>query len=281
MSNIITKKSFFDGRKMWFFFAAVASIITAGVIFSVLSSVAKTDTYWIVKEGVTIQASEAIDPASLVAVTVPSESKPQNALRLSDIQAVFGEDPSDDYYALYTLKSGDVITSNNAGSLVNFGEVEVESGKVYASFKTNPSDAVSGLVKQGSRIDIAVVYQIGQSYSAKFVLQNIQVMQVSRDIDGASSFAAEEDGASVPIPVIYTVAVTPQEAAILAVANRYTIYVVLNAGSGTTTKDIGITFEDLLGDLNFAVPVVPETVLPEPESSTNPDIIVEDGSTLD
>jgi Flp pilus assembly protein CpaB len=281
MSNILTKKSFFDGRKMWFFFAAVASIITAGVIFSVLSSVAKTDTYWIVKEGVTIQASEAIDPSSLVAVTVPSESKPQNALRLSDIQAVFGEDPSDDYYALYTLKSGDVITSNNAGSLVNFGEVEVESGKVYASFKTNPSDAVSGLVKQGSRIDIAVVYQIGQSYSAKFVLQNIQVMQVSRDIDGAASFASEEDGASVPIPVIYTVAVTPQEAAILAVANRYTIYVVLNAGSGTTTKDIGMTFEDLLGDLNFAIPVLPESGLPEPEASTNPDIIVEDGSTLD
>lgn len=280
MSNILAKKSFFDGRKMWFFFAAVASIITAGVIFSVLSSVAKTDTYWIVKEGVTIQASEAIDPSSLVAVTVPSESKPKNALRLSDIQAVFGEDPSDDYYALYTLKSGDVITSNNAGALVNFGEVEVESGKVYASFKTNPSDAVSGLVKQGSRIDIAVVYQIGQSYSAKFVLQDIQVMQVSRDIDGASSFASEEDGASVPIPVIYTVAVTPQEAAILAVANRYTIYVVLNAGSGTTTKDIGMTFEDLLGDLNFAIPVEPEIVIPEPEASTNPDIIVEDGSTL-
>ena len=56
----VAKPSKLDGRKMWFFFAAAAALVTAGVIFALLSAVASTSTYWVLKDGVDLQSREVI-----------------------------------------------------------------------------------------------------------------------------------------------------------------------------------------------------------------------------
>ena len=242
-----------DGRKMWFFFAAGAALITAGVIFALLSSVASTTTYWVLKDGVNLQSRETITADMLQAVQAPSNAVPKNIITISQIKATEGGDAADDFYALYPIKSGDMITKSNVGGLVDFGSgLTGDKNSVYASFKANPSLASGGNIQDGSIIDVAVIYEDGSgNFASKFFLNNVLVVRATVDLDSASASSSSNNGTDSSgsgfsgAPVLYTVAVTPEQAAQLAVASKYDIYVVLSAGNNSKNSS-SATLDSLL-----------------------------------
>lgn len=269
-----TKKSFLDGRKTWFTFAALAAATTAFVIFNLLSSLSSTSTYWILDpNGDTVEARTQITPDMLVRVSVPESAMPANTIELADIQAALDTaDISDDYYSIVRLQPGDIITTSNVGQLTSLGaEVPDSETKVAASFKVSPSLAAGGNIKAGDLIDIAVIYEDGPTVLATFFLSNIPVISATIDLDGRDP---EDTGA----PVLYVVALSAKDAAKIAVAAKYSIYVVLSApdgslnsssattdelitstGTGSSSEELnlspdsGIIFEDNSNDVPFNV----------------------------
>lgn len=245
------KKSLFDGRKMWFFFAAASALISAGVIFSLLSAVSSTASYWMIREGVTVAARQSITPDMLVEVNVPREGAPLNTVTLAQISAAAdSESLDDDFFALYTLTAGDIITKNNVSTLVGMGSADMPEGTVLASFKASPSSAAGGMIKEGNYIDIAIVYQIGSDYYASFILSKVQVVKATADLDGASS-AEDVAGSALGAPVLYTVAVSPKQAAALAIATKYTIYVVLTNENMKSVEGVRVNWNEALNGITF------------------------------
>lgn len=245
------KKTMLDGKKMWFVFAALAGVVTAGIIFTLASIVAKTETYWVLNPDMKIQAQQVITSDMLTAVSVPSSAMPANALNKQQIANTEGGDTSDDFYALYTINGGDIITSSNVGQLTEFGS-SVPEGMVLASFKANPSAASGGIIGPDSKIDIGIIYAEGGAgvYSSKFFLTNVRVISATVDLDGANVTAqSSQDPAATQqvtsAPVLYTVAVTPEQAAAIAVATKYQIYIVLNPG-GKVKNNSGASLDTLL-----------------------------------
>lgn len=252
----VAKPSKLDGRKMWFFFAAAAALVTAGVIFALLSAVASTSTYWVLKDGVDLQSREVITSDMLKAVQAPSNAVPKNAVTISQIKATEGGDASDDFYALYPIKSGDILTTSNVGGLVSFGSgLTGDKNAVYASFKANPSLATGGNITEGNVVDIAIVYEDGAgNFASKFFLNDILVVKTSIDLDTASASKSSNasnsnaSGSTSGAPVLYTVAVSPEQAAALAVATKYDIYVVLAAGNNSANS-AGASLDTLLAGI--------------------------------
>jgi len=237
------KKSLFDGRKTWFVFAALSALTTAFVIATLLSAVSSDSSYWVIDEDAgIIEARTPITPDMLKKVSVPSASLPPNALEVSVIQdALDTADTSDDFYSIFRLQPGDVITSSNVGVLTTLSsEVEEGASKVAASFKVSPSLAAGGNIKTGDLVDIAIIYEDGGTLASRFFLTNIPVVSATVDLDGRS---ADDEGA----PVLYVVAVTPKQAADIALAAQYSIYVVLSSPDGEPNSS-GSNLSELLGE---------------------------------
>jgi Flp pilus assembly protein CpaB len=253
------KKSIFDGRKTWFTFAAISALATAFVIANLLSAVSSEENYWVISEDLEapVEARTKITPDMLTRVSVPASAMPANAINIADIQAaVDTADESDDYYSIYRLQPGDIITTSNTGQLTTLSsEVEDGANKVAASFKVSPSLAAGGNIKAGDRIDIAVVYE----NTAVFFLTNIPVVSATIDLDGRE---AEEVGT----PVLYVVAVDPKDAASIAIASQYSIYVVLSAPNGEPNR-AGSTLPELLGGLGSTDMLDFETPVDGPSDS--------------
>jgi Flp pilus assembly protein CpaB len=249
------KKSFLDGRKTWFFFAALSAVTTAFVIFSLLSSVAATSTYWVLSEESTaVESRTKITPEMLTRVSVPSSAMPANTVELSEIEAAINTaDESDDFYSIVRIQPGDIITTSNVNTLTGLGaNVEGGEAKVAASFKVSPSLAAGGNIKSGDLVDIAIIYESDATLSARFFLTNVPVVSATVDLDGR---APDDVGA----PVLYVVAVSAEDAAKIAVAAQYSIYVVLSAPDGTPNNATA-TLTDLMGLLDGSV----EGVVPAP-----------------
>ena len=264
----VAKPSKLDGRKMWFFFAAAAALVTAGVIFALLSAVASTSTYWVLKDGVNLQSREIVTSDMLQAVQAPSNAVPKNAITISQVKATEGGDAADDFYALYPIQSGDMITTSNVGGLVSFGTgLTGNKDSVYASFKANPSLATGGNITEGNIVDIAIVYEDGAgNFASKFFLNDILVVKTSIDLDSASASKSSDSGtagasSTSGAPVLYTVAVSPEQAAALAVATKYDIYVVLAAGN-KNANSAGASLDTLLAGIPNST-TVEEVVIPK------------------
>lgn len=281
-SNKSSGPSIFDGRKMWFFFAAAAAVISAGVIFSVLSAVSGTASYWMVKDGVTIAARQPITPDMLQEVNVPREGAPKNVVTLAEITAAANSaSTDDDYYALYALNAGDILTSSNVTTLNGSVAVEKPKDTVLASFKANPSSAAGGLVKEGDLIDIAIIYQAGSEYYASFVLSHVQVVKATADLDGSSGQSSEGavTGSPLGAPVLYTVAVTPQQAAALALATKYSIYVTLTSANLPNVAGTNISLADALQGIKGSGVVIPTQGTTDSTGTTEPDTTVDPAVT--
>jgi Flp pilus assembly protein CpaB len=253
------KKSIFDGRKTWFAFAAISALATAFVIANLLSAVSSEESYWVISEDLEtqVEARTKITPEMLTRVNVPASAMPANAINIRDIQAaVDTADESDDYYSVYRLQPGDIITTSNTGQLTTLSsEVEDGEAKVAASFKVNPSLAAGGNIKAGDRIDVAVVYE----NTAVFFLTNVPVVSATIDLDGRE---ATEEGT----PVLYVVAVSPKDAASIAIASQYSIYVVLSSPNGEPNK-AGATLSEILGGLGSTDMLDFETPVDGPSDS--------------
>lgn len=244
-----SKKKLFDGRKMWFIFAGIASVAVAILAFSIMRGVTATDTYYVLSKD--IPARTQITPNMLTEVVTSAGKTPPTALGLSDITS--------DTYSLYSLKKGDILTTSNTGGLTAL-TAGLPKDFVVASFTANPSVAAGGNIKRGDYVDIMVVTEDQQVtgspvQSASYVLQRVLVVDATTNLDNSSnssgsSTSSGTEGSDNPnstgttsdttirqgVPTMFTVGVSQKDAAVLAIASKYSLYVVLSSADSVDGK---------------------------------------------
>lgn len=232
-----------DLKRMWFIFAILAAVVVAIVTFVILQGSLAKGSYWVVTEDVS--ARTQITSAILEEKVVDADAVPENALNVNEVTSAT--------YALYALQAGDILTSSNVGGLSSLYD-GLPDDFVISSFTADPSSAAAGVIARGNYVDIIAVISdssvTGSSgYTASYILQNVLVVDSSLSID-SSGGTTTDDGATVP--TLYTVGLSSENAARLAIAQRYDLYVVLSPldkdGNPIYRSDLGTTtVEGILG----------------------------------
>jgi Flp pilus assembly protein CpaB len=237
---------------MWFLFGAIAAAVVAILVFTLMSTVTRTENYYVLNEDV--PARTQITEDLLQEVTVSAGSVPSNALSLGELLG--GETPK---YTLYPLKANDVLTDTNVGELLPLTR-GLPDDFVVGSFSAKPNNSAAGNIKRGDYIDIIAIADgddaAGEGITASYILQHVLVIDATIDLDtydGASDSGSSEDTgtsatSAVPssqtgaIPVLYTVGLTQENALRLAVASKYDLFVVLSSRAaidGDINENIG------------------------------------------
>jgi Flp pilus assembly protein CpaB len=248
ITTTTNKKKLFDGRKMWLVFAGLASVAVAILAFTIMSGVTATQSYWVL--GKDVPARTQVTTDILTEVVTSAGKVPPTALDINMITT--GES-----YTKYSLKAGDILTESNTGDLLTLSE-GLPKDFVIASFVADPSTAAGGNVNRGDYIDIIVTADDvnvtgSEGTASSFVLQHILVIDATVDLD---SYSADESAATTTtadgtvaeesvsgntadsalrsgIPTLFTVGLTQQNAAILAVATKYEMFVVLSSADAS------------------------------------------------
>lgn len=241
-----TKKSLFNGRRVWFILAAAAALGAALVVLVIMSALTAKDTYYVLNQDVPARTSVA--PSMLTEVQTSAGSAPPLALGLSDVAG--GET-----YTLFALKKGDILTPSNTGDLLSLSNGLPENF-VIASFVASPSMAAGGNIQRGDYVDIISIVSDSnitgsEGPSASYVLQRVLVLDATVDLDSyssdsSSSTTTTSDGTDTSvssntedsslrsgIPTLFTVGVSPEAAQVLALATQFDIYVVLSSVQST------------------------------------------------
>lgn len=238
--NVVKKKeNRFAGRRMWFLFAAIAAVFSGLLLFGLLSQLTAKETYYVL--GSDIPARTEITPDLLVEETVARGATPPNTLTPAD----FSEGG---LFSLYALQAGDVLSASNVGTLTPL-TAGLPNDFVVTSFTVDPSLAAAGNVQRGDYVDIMAVVPAaagGEENEVQYVLQRVLVIDATVNLDSFQSSeetadeAATGDSATAGvssdevamrsgIPELYTVGLSQENAARLALASQYELFVVLSS----------------------------------------------------
>lgn len=263
MSVVPPKTNRLEGRKLWFFFTAIAGLLTGIVFFIIASQVTATTKYYVLNSD--IPARTQISENYVKEVVTSTGGQPPTAVSESDIL-------SGQLYSKIALNAGDVLTPSNVGTLTPINE-GLPDDFVTATFTAPASMAAGGKIARGNYIDIITVVTDPNSgqISAGYTLQHALVVDATIDLDSAAgaettgttdeegnSTGAAADAASVRngIPTMYTLGLNQNDAAKLALSfTNAKIYVVLSSSqeAGATISDIDVTIgldqlRGLIGD---------------------------------
>lgn len=284
--------SLLGGGRTYFILAIVAALVATFASLAILGRSADRSTYYVLNQDV--PARTVITSDMLAEVETAAGTEPPNALTPSSVvsEAIFTRVP---------LQTGDVVTPAVAGPLERI-DTDLPDGYVVASFAVQPQDAVAGKIRRGDVIDVIAVQQDAlamddiasvattpgmEDTRAKVVLHRVLVLDVTTDpntiAQGANDNTVAEgvvepgpESAAIRggIPQLYVVAVSPEDAATLALVRDKNLMVVLSAN-------------DTLGEIS--VEVTESQVfdsLPVPDSSAGVsldanDTVVEDSGAVD
>ena len=154
--------------------AALLVIVLSAVIFMTLSSLFKTETYYVLNTNV--KAKQRITPEMVVARETAAGTGPIHALSMEEIQR--GE-----VYSKYPLFAGDVVASSNAGPLSGI-TLGIPDDWLVTSFTINSTDAVGGILGKGDYADLLGINEDG----AQYIFNNILILEVkflNDEYDGA------------------------------------------------------------------------------------------------
>lgn len=240
------KSSYFQGRKMWFWVAGGLGVITLTLLVIFLQSLISTTTYYVLNRDV--PARTQITPDMLEERKVSEGGQPPTALGLEN----FAES---EVYTKFSLTAGDILSSSNAGSLIPLGAGLPKNFSI-ASFTASPNNAAGGNVTRGDYVDI--YYIEPEQGGSKLIFQRVLIVDATSDISsgGDETVATTEDTATAPyrvgIPTLYTVGLSQEDVAKLALASQGTLYVTISSadavekGVGDTT--LGFSIGDMLAD---------------------------------
>lgn len=227
----------FSGNKTWFGFAIVAALGAAALIFGILSQILATTTYYVLNADV--PARSQITPDMLTEVSASEGTQPRNALGLDEVTF-------DEVYAKVELNAGDVLSASNTGDLIPLHQ-GIPEDFVVASFAVDPNSAVGGKLSAGNYIDVYATSEAGDARTTKSVLRHVLIMDVTAS---ASEFTESEDVTEDTsaqdtlrggVPFLYTVAVSEEDAAVLANIRNDSVFVTLsNLKSDTKFEDKNI-----------------------------------------
>lgn len=235
---------------------------------------AKTvDVYVLTNE---VAANQMLTSSDLKAATVEAELAPPNALTKEELQAAR-------WFAAISLPAGTVVQDGIVQTALRTLE-ELPEGLEPASFSVDPENAVAGRVQAGSYVNLfAVIDGTSTLVQSKLYILNAQpdVNSVARG--GGSIEESEKPGPDNPsiyggIPSLYTAAVTPEQAATIALLqdSGATFYMTLTTMDAPDPGNVVVTEADLFGaasidDSNASTPGIPEDlVIPEPTQTPAP-----------
>jgi hypothetical protein len=252
MSSLLSKSSKnkatskVTGSRTWFIATITVAIIAAIAVFFAVSQVVAQTTYYVLAKDV--PARTQITQDMLTPVTTSKGGQPRNTVDQSYVL-------SQETYAKIALKAGDTVTLSNSGPLepITSG---IPKDYVVASFVAPAETSVAGKLKRGDYIDIYSVTE-GDTATSKLSLRHVLVLDATND--GAS--APEDTGANetsgtpqaesakvrTGIPTTYTIGLSSQDAAKLAVIQDAKKLVVLSPAEVKDTADISASLGDVTG----------------------------------
>lgn len=233
----------FAGNKTWFGFAIAAAVIAAGLVFAVLSQISATTTYYVLNTSVPSRSQ--VLPSMLTEVQTSKGTEPQNALGLADVSY-------EPVFAKVDLNPGDILSASNTGDVIPLHQ-GIPENFVVASFAVDPNSAVGGKLNAGNYIDIYATSDGEVGRTTKSVLRHVLIMDVTASaaefteedtVDNSGEGQSAQDTLRSGVPFLYTVAVTEEDAAILANVREDNLFVALSSlQSDTAFQDKNIRVE--------------------------------------
>lgn len=251
MSTLLTKSrknkvtSKVTGSRTWFITIIIMGVITAIAVFFVVSQVTSQSTYYVLNQDV--PAKTQITASMLKPVSASSSGIPRNTLDINYVT-------TDSVYSKIALDAGDTVTLSNTGPSTPI-TLGIPENFVVASFVAPAETSVAGKLKRGDYIDL-IATTPGDNPIAKIALQHVLILDATND----GSAAGEEVGADesvdtaasesikvrTGIPTTYTVGLSPQDAAKLAVISELKIFVVLSASTTPNQSDVSAAQGEVL-----------------------------------
>lgn len=146
--------------------AAALVIIISAVIFISLTSLFKTESYYVLNANV--KAKQQITPEMVVPRDTAEGTGPVHALSMEEIQR-------GGVYSKYPLFAGDVVAKSNAGSLSGT-PLGIPDDWAVTSFTINSTDAVGGTLGKGDYVDLLGIGD--KSVGSKYIFNNLLILEV-------------------------------------------------------------------------------------------------------
>lgn len=239
--NISKTTSILKGRWTLWAMALFFSLLAGFGALTILSSLADRVTYYVVNQDV--PAGVAITTDLLAEVEAPADAIAPGTLTLEEIT-------STTWYSKVPLSYGTVIQASTVTDNKTLTS-DLPAGYVLATIMVDPENAVGGRIKKGDYIDVAAVSGTDlANATAKIVMQRVLVVDVAispADIaDAAASNAtgneevplANENALYSGTPSMYTLAVSPQDFAKLALIRDANVYLALSAAQTPSALDV-------------------------------------------
>ena len=247
MSSLLSKSrknkatSKVTGSRTWFIATIAVAILAAIAVFFAVSQVVAQTTYYVLAKDVS--ARTQITEDMLTPVVTSKGGQPRTALSKANVL-------SEDIYAKIALKAGDTVTSSNAGGLEPIRK-GIPDDFVVASFVAPAETSVAGKLKRGDYIDIIAVNE-GDAKTSKLALRHVLILDATNDGSTAAEDTGAGESADTPqaesakvrtgIPTTYTIGLSIEDAAKLALIQDLKLLVVL---SPVDTKES----DDIIADL--------------------------------
>tara|TARA_B100001146_G_C16170793_1_gene429981 strand:- start:505 stop:1404 length:900 start_codon:yes stop_codon:yes gene_type:complete len=240
------KNSYFQGRKMWFLVAGGLGLLTVVILVVFLQGLISTTTYYVVNREV--PARTLITPDMLAEVVTSDGGQPPTAYTLADVAT--GE-----LYSKFQLEPGDILTSSNSGALIPLSD-GLPSDFVIASFTASPNNSAGGNITRGDYVDI--YYLEGEQ--AQLVFQRVLIVDATSDVSAGATdetITTTTDTATagyrVGIPFVYTVGLSQEDAAKMALASQGVLYLTISSpdsvNNGATPTTLGVSIADMLAGI--------------------------------
>lgn len=246
MSNTITSKSKAGnkkGGKLYIMLASACALVVAILVFTVFQGATDKEPYYVL--GQDIPARTEIIPSMLIEQEAMSGTAPPNAIDIGTVS-------EGGLYSLVALNMGDILTESNTSNDQSSLWAGLPENFVITSFTVEPNLAAGGNIQRGDYIDVGLISSdtamTGGEAGAAIFLKRVLVIDATVDL--AAFTPSEEEGANEEvdkrsgIPTTYTVGLSPENAAKLALAGEYKLFAVL---SSIETRDSDeLTAEEIL-----------------------------------
>lgn len=257
MAKSSSAPSRLKGAKVLFGIAIALAVAVAVFVLMLLSEVASTTRYYVLNQDV--PARTLITADMLAEVVTSQNSAPMNAYDIADVT-------SREVYAAYALKRGDVISESNSGELTPIRQ-GIPDEYVVTSFSVDADRAVAGRVVRGDYVDVIAISNNPTTGDerAQYILRNVLILDVNVDLASVQdeavatseeSTASDSASARRGIPSLYTVGLTPYDAAVLAVSSSDTLSIVLSPiqaeGEAIIPEDISVNKADIFSGMYVA-----------------------------
>jgi hypothetical protein len=252
MSSLLSKSrknkatSKVTGSRTWFIATIAVAILAAIAVFFAVSQVVAQTTYYVLAQDVS--ARTQITKDMLKPVVTSKGGQPRTALSQANVI-------NEDIYAKIALKAGDTVTSSNAGGLEPIRQ-GIPDDFVVASFVAPAEASVAGKLTRGDYIDIIAVNE-GDAKTSKVALSHVLILDATNDGSSAAEDTGAGESASTPaaesakvrtgIPTTYTIGLSLEDAAKLAVIQDLKLLVVLSPDEFKDAKKVTSTLSDVMG----------------------------------